>query len=136
MSWFQFQLTCFYLGQIQDVIDQGKQMPATVQHVIEILFLYLVQVPKVLIYHQFGKPDDMVQRRPEFMAHVSQKFRFHTVRFTRFVYRQFQYKNQRIFFVWLLNYFSLQKTPLFPHKTSLGFILLKEKAYRYGNTCK
>jgi len=44
-----------------------------VKGIAQILLLDLVYFTEVFIYHQFGKPDNMIQRRPEFMTHIGQK---------------------------------------------------------------
>ncbi len=48
-------------------------MPAAMQRIVQILLLGFIQNPKLLIHDQLGEPDDMVQGRPQLMAHVGQK---------------------------------------------------------------
>ena len=70
---FSFQLSCFHFGKIQNVIDQREQLPAAFKRKIEMLLLFLVQIPGVLICNQFDKPDYMIQGCLDFVALGSKK---------------------------------------------------------------
>ena len=56
----QIHLPGLDLGEVQNIVDQGKQMPAAPQDIVQVFFLGGVQRPDVPVGHQFGKPDDMV----------------------------------------------------------------------------
>jgi hypothetical protein len=68
-----------YLGEVEDVVDQGKQVPARTQHAIE-RFEVLIEALRILAQH-LGDADDGVEWRAELMAHVGEEARFGPVGF-------------------------------------------------------
>ncbi len=63
----------FDLGDIQDGIDQPKQVVSADQDFIQILDLLLGQDPLALATHNPGEPDDGIQRSTQLVAHVRQE---------------------------------------------------------------
>ena len=51
-------------------------MPTAVQYIAQVFHLHFVQFPGLPIDDQFSKPDNVVQRRTQFVAHIGQKLAF------------------------------------------------------------
>ena len=66
----QVQLARLDLGEVQDVVDQRQQRVRGKLHRVEVLLLLGRQRRA---QRQLGHPDDPVQRRPEFVAHVREE---------------------------------------------------------------
>jgi hypothetical protein len=71
----QLQPSGLHLGQVEDVVDQGEEMPARGQDVLEILGLLLVHVPEHPLGQDLREAEDGVQRGPELVRHVGQELR-------------------------------------------------------------
>src|SRR3984893_18534438 len=61
------------LGEVEDVVDQGKQVPARTQYAIE-RFEVLIEALRILAQH-LGNADDGVERRAQLVAHVGEELR-------------------------------------------------------------
>ena len=61
------------LGEVEDVVDERKEVPAAHQDVVDVFLLLVVDRPEHLILQHLGKSDHGVQRRPQFVAHVRQE---------------------------------------------------------------
>src|SRR5260370_29680177 len=61
------------LREIEDVVDEGQQMPSGLQDVLQVLRLLVIDITEHLLREDFREPDDGIQRRPEFVAHVGEK---------------------------------------------------------------
>jgi hypothetical protein len=67
----QLHATSFDLRQVEEVVDQGEQMPACAEHPIERLSV-LLQCLRILPQH-LADADDGVEGRAQLMAHVGQE---------------------------------------------------------------
>src|SRR6476469_10685641 len=72
---FQLQVSRLDLREIEDLIDQSKQMLAAVQDVCEKPGSLLLADLQRWINHHVGKADDRVQRRAQLVTHASNKLR-------------------------------------------------------------
>ena len=61
------------LGEVEDVVDQGEQVPARAEHAVERLEV-LLQCLRILPQH-LGDADDGVERRAQLVAHVGEELR-------------------------------------------------------------
>ena len=61
------------LRQVEDVVDQGEQVPARAEHAVERLDV-LLQRLRILPQH-LGDADDGVERRAQLVAHVGEELR-------------------------------------------------------------
>jgi hypothetical protein len=69
------------LRQVEDVVDQGKQVAGGAQHPIERLdFVLALEIAGVLHQH-LGNADDGVERRAQLVRHVGEEARFGSVGF-------------------------------------------------------
>ena len=59
------------LGQVEDVVDQGEQMPPRAEHPIKRLGV-LLQRLRILPQH-LADADDGVERRAQLVAHIGQE---------------------------------------------------------------
>lgn len=75
----KFHPTRLYLGEIEKIVDQSKQVTRTEQNVIQKAGLALGQFAVFAAGQEFGEPDNAVQRRSQLMTHVGQKFTLQTV---------------------------------------------------------
>ncbi len=69
----QLQLARFNLGQVQQIIDQGKQMAGAGLHGAQLLILIGSQRAGQLHQQGAGEADDGVQGGAQLMAHAGQK---------------------------------------------------------------
>src|SRR6516162_370830 len=61
------------LGQVENVVDQSKEMPTRAEHTVEWLGV-LLQCLRILPEH-LADADDGVERRAQLMAHIGQELR-------------------------------------------------------------
>ena len=64
---------CLDLGQVENVVDQGEQVPARAEHAVERLEV-LLQRLRILPQH-LADADDGVERRAQLVAHVGEELR-------------------------------------------------------------
>ena len=69
----QLEPSGLHLGQVENVVDQGEEMPARGQDVLEVLGLLLVHLPEHPLGQDLREAEDRVQRRPELVGHVGQE---------------------------------------------------------------
>ena len=69
----QLEPSGLHLGQVEDVVDQGEEMPARGQDVLQVLGLLLVHLPEHPLGQDLREAEDRVQRGPELMGHVGQE---------------------------------------------------------------
>ena len=84
----QDELAGFDFGEVQDVVDDGKQRFAGYAHGVEVIALFFV---KFRIQGKFGHADDAVHWGADLMAHVGQEFAFGTAGGLRAVSRIHQF---------------------------------------------
>src|SRR5262249_55963258 len=72
---FQLHAAGFNLGEIENLIDQRKQMAAGGKNVVGVFGLFLVQLAEKSLPQHFRETDDGVEGRAEFMRHVGEKLR-------------------------------------------------------------
>ena len=70
------ELPRFDLGEIQNVVDQSKQVLAVLLHSVQHLARLRRQLAVQAILHQLGIAEDGVERRAELVTHVGQELRF------------------------------------------------------------
>src|SRR5260370_20901969 len=58
------------LRQVEDVVDEGQQMPPGLENILQILRLLVIDVTEHLLGENFREPDDGVERVAELVAHV------------------------------------------------------------------
>src|SRR5439155_10268112 len=63
------------LREIEDVVDEGEEMPSRLQDVLEIFRLFLVDLAEHALGEDFREPDDGVERGPELVRHVGEELR-------------------------------------------------------------
>src|SRR5262249_62099581 len=61
------------LRQIEDVVNQGQEMASGLQNVLQVLALFLIDLPEQSLEEHLGKADDRVQRSPEVVGHVGEE---------------------------------------------------------------
>ncbi len=66
----QFQLACFHLGEVEDVVEDGHEPVGAVADRAGVLFLVRGQVG---VQHQAGHADHGIHRRPDLVAHVREE---------------------------------------------------------------
>ena len=71
----QLHPTGFDLGQVEEVVDQRKQMLACFENVFDVGQLAFVQLAEHLLVQHLGEPDDRVQRRAQLVRHVREELR-------------------------------------------------------------
>ena len=70
-----------YLGDVEDVVDDGQQVRGGVANEVRVLDdVGVLQTPLVVRAEQLGKADHRVERRAQLMAHVGDEFGFHLAR--------------------------------------------------------
>ena len=69
----QLQPAGLHLGQVEDVVDQGEEMPARGQDVLQVLGLLLVHLPEHPLGQHLREAEDRVQRRPQLVGHVGEE---------------------------------------------------------------
>ena len=69
----QLEPSGLHLGQVEDVVDQGEEMPARGQDVLQVLGLLLVHLPKHPLGQDLREAEDGVQRGPELVGHVGEE---------------------------------------------------------------
>ena len=74
-------------GQIQQIVDQGKQMLARVQNIHDIFRLFVVQRPRNTRFQRPGKPYHGVHRSAQLVAHIGEEIRFRRTGFQRDIAR-------------------------------------------------
>ena len=62
------------LRHVEHVVDQIQQMPSARMNVARKVGAARVLVAEWMVADEFSKPDDGMQRRTQFMAHVRQEF--------------------------------------------------------------
>ena len=62
------------LGQVEDVVDQGEQVPPSAEHAVERLKVLSCRL-RILAQH-LGDANDGVERRAQLVTHVGEKLRF------------------------------------------------------------
>src|SRR3989442_1170563 len=75
----QFHLACLYLRQIEDLVDQLQQMPATREDVGHIVLLVLAERAGAGVEEKLREPDDGVEGRAQLVRHVRQELAFQRV---------------------------------------------------------
>ena len=68
------QFTGFDLGQVQDLVYQYQQITPGLVYSLRILHLFLIQIAFPVLHEQLGEDQHTVQRGPQLMGHVGQKF--------------------------------------------------------------
>src|SRR4030095_15403482 len=63
------------LREVENVVDEGEEMPSRLQDVLEVFCLFLVYVPEHLLGEDFREADNGVERRAELVRHVGQELR-------------------------------------------------------------
>src|SRR6266511_2154049 len=63
------------LREIQDVVDEGKEVLTGLEDVTDVPLLRLVELPEHLLPKDLGEPDDRVQGRSKLVRHVRQELR-------------------------------------------------------------
>ncbi len=61
------------LGQIQDVVDEGEEVPAGGQYVLQVLLLLVVELAEHALEQHLGEADDGVERRAQLVGHVGEE---------------------------------------------------------------
>ena len=69
----QLEPSGLHLGQVEDVVDQGEEVPAGGQDVLQVLGLLLVHLPEHPLGQHLREAEDRVQRRPQLMGHVGEE---------------------------------------------------------------
>ena len=69
----QLQPSGLHLGQVEDVVDQGEEVPARGQDVLQVLGLLLVHLPEHPLGQHLREAEDRVQRGAELMGHVGEE---------------------------------------------------------------
>ncbi len=69
----QLEPTGLHFGEVEDVVDQGEEMPARGQDVLEVLGLLLVHLPEHPLRQHLREAEDRVQRRAQLVGHVGQE---------------------------------------------------------------
>ena len=69
----QLEPSGLHLGQVEDVVDQGEEMPARGQDVLQVLGLLRVHLPEHPLGEHLREAEDRVQRRPELVGHVGEE---------------------------------------------------------------
>jgi hypothetical protein len=64
-----------HLGEIEDVVDQGKQVRARREDGARVLDLLACQIALVVVGEQLGQYQQAVQRRAQLVRHVGEEFR-------------------------------------------------------------
>src|SRR5262249_51991106 len=73
---FEYELPGLDLGEIQNIVDETEQMPAVGLKAFEYAKHLLGRLAVGPVRHQFGVPQDRVERRAQFVAHISKELRF------------------------------------------------------------
>ena len=63
------------LGEVEDVVDQGHEMPSRGEDVVEVLGLLVIDLAVQLLPQDLRETADRVQRRPQLVRHVGQELR-------------------------------------------------------------
>src|SRR5262249_62025607 len=61
------------LGEVEDIVDESKQMPCRAEHAVEGLGVLLERFG--ILPQHFAHPDDGVERRAQLLAHVGEELR-------------------------------------------------------------
>ena len=72
----EHELSRFDLGEIQNVVDEPKQVLAVLLHSVQHLFRFRREFAVQPVLHELGIAEDGIERCAEFMAHVGQELRF------------------------------------------------------------
>ena len=65
----------FDLREIEDVVDQGQQVLAGRQDVVQVLGLLLAHFTEHSLQQDIRESDDRVERRPQLVRHAGEKLR-------------------------------------------------------------
>ena len=77
MFFARFQFPRFHLRQIQNVVDDLQQMAAGSMNILGVFDILVVpQLAEAFMLDHFGKADDGVQGRSQFMTHIGEEFGF------------------------------------------------------------
>ena len=60
----QFQAAGFDLRQVENIVDEGKQVPGPAQDMVQLPLLFLIQVAGFLFRQQLREPNDGMQGCP------------------------------------------------------------------------
>ena len=72
----EVHLACLDLRQIENVVDQAKQMPAGIADLGEIGQKFVLSFVLRRLVQHLAVADDRVQRRPKLVAHAGEEGRF------------------------------------------------------------
>ena len=92
--------------QVEDFVDQVEQMHAGAMNVAGIILVHRHRMrAENLALHHFGKAENGVERRAQFVAHLRQEPRFRDIggfgaapRLVRYRFRLFEFADQRVLF--------------------------------------
>ena len=73
VRWLQLHVPRLDLREVEDVVDQGQEMPARLQDILQIFRLLVVDVAEHLLGEHFREADDGVERRAELVAHAGEE---------------------------------------------------------------
>ena len=68
------------LREVEDVVDQGEQVAARGEDILQILLLLAVDVAEHPLQEHLGKADDGVERCPQLVRHVGEELRLVAIR--------------------------------------------------------
>ena len=71
----EHELPRFDLGEIENVVDQPKQVLAVLLHSVQHLRRLGREFAVQTVLHELGITEDGIERRPELMAHVGEELR-------------------------------------------------------------
>src|SRR6202043_479433 len=71
----QLRLTRLQLGDVEQVVDQRQQVLSVLGNDVDVLALIAGQHAAVTFEQQLREPQDRVERRAQFMAHVGEELR-------------------------------------------------------------
>ena len=69
----ELHLARLHLGEVQDVVDQGEQVPAAGKDVVDVFLLLFVDDAEHLVLQHLGEADHRIERGAQLVAHVGQE---------------------------------------------------------------
>ncbi len=72
----ELHATCLDLRDVEHVVDEGQEVPAGVEDVLQVLLLLRVHLAEQTVEQHLREADDCVQRRPQLVRHVSEELGF------------------------------------------------------------
>ena len=72
----KFHSSRFDLRKVENVVDQGKQVTARIEHALERFDRLFGPESQGVLGHHLGETDDGVERRAQFMTYIGEELRF------------------------------------------------------------